>query len=241
MKTNRILITAILFMSLSAVCVNAQFYRSVTGNGNVVTKERPAPYFDGVRVSTGIDVYLSQGDKESIKVEADENLHEYIVTEVKGGILNVYFDNVSIRSAKTKKVYVTIKNVRSLKTSSAGDIIGETPIRCEYISLSSSSAGDITLELYAKYVDIEISSSGNIKLKGEADTLNASLSSAGDLNAFDFKVKEAKINVSSAGDAEIYVTNKLIANVSSAGDVVYDGNPEYLDARSSSAGRIKKR
>ncbi|HCI55178.1 MAG TPA: head GIN domain-containing protein [Bacteroidales bacterium] len=240
MRTNRIIITVISFIFLT-VSVNAQFYRSVTGNGNVVTKERTAPYFDGIRVSTGIDVYLSQGERESIRVEADENLHEYIVTEVKGGILNVYFDNVSIRSAKTKKVYVTMKNIRSLKTSSAGDIIGETPIRCEYISLSSSSAGDITLELYAKYVDIEISSSGNIKLSGEAETLNASLSSAGDLNAFDFKVKEANINVSSAGDAEIYVTEKLVAKVSSAGDVVYDGNPKYIDARSSSAGRIRKR
>lgn len=240
MKTRRILITLTALILLTA-CVDAQFYRSVRGNGNVVTKERPASYFDGVRVSTGIDVYLSQGDRESIKVMADENLHEYIVTEIKNGILHVYFDNVSIRDAEMKRVYVTIKDVKSLKTSSAGDIIGETPIKCNDISLASSSAGDLRLELYAANVNVSISSSGNIKLSGEADRLDAGLSSAGDLNALNFRVKEAKVDVSSAGDAEVYVTEKLTAHASSAGDILYTGNPGYVDAHSSSAGSIRKR
>lgn len=222
-------------------CVDAQFYRSVRGNGNVVKKERPASYFDGVRVSTGIDVYLSQGDREGIVVEADENLHEYIITEIKDGILRIYFDNISIRDATRKRVYVTIRSVRSLKTSSAGDIIGETPVKSEDISLESSSAGNIKVELYARDVKVNISSSGDIRLTGEAETLDADLSSAGDLNAYDFRVKDARLNVSSAGDAEIYVTRRLTAHASSAGDILYRGEPEYIDARSSSAGSIRKR
>jgi len=240
MKTVRILITLLTLIAFSA-CVNGQFYRSVRGNGNVVTKERQAPYFEGVKVSTGIDVYLSQGERESVKVMADENLHEYIVTEVKNGILHVYFDNISIRDAEMKRVYVTLRDVKSLKTSSAGDIIGETPIKCDDISLASSSAGDIKLELFAKAVDVNISSSGSINLSGEADRLTANLSSAGDLNAFNFRIKEARVDVSSAGDAEIYVTEKLTAHASSAGDILYTGNPGYVDARSSSAGHIRRR
>lgn len=240
MKTYRLLISALLILAGTS-CIDAQFYRSVRGNGNVVTKERPASFFDGVRVSTGIDVYLSQGDRESVKVMADENLHEYIVTEVKNGILHVYFDNISVRDAEMKRVYVTMKDVKSLKTSSAGDIIGETPIKCNDISLASSSAGDIKLELFANAVDVNISSSGSINLSGEADRLIANLSSAGDLNAFNFKTKEARVDVSSAGDAEIYVAEKLTAHASSAGDILYTGNPGYVDARSSSAGHIRKR
>jgi len=240
MKISKSLIIAALLLILTS-CVDGQFYRTVRGNGNVVKKERPASYFDGISVSTGIDVYLSQGDGEKIIVEADENLHDYLVTEVKDRTLRIYFDNVSIRSAERKRVYVTMKDVTKLKTSSAGDIIGETPVKCGDILLESSSAGNIRLELYARNVNVKISSSGDISLTGEAETLNADLSSAGDLNAWDFKVKDADIDVSSAGDADIYVTHKLVARVSSAGDVRYAGEPEIIDARTSSAGTVRKR
>jgi hypothetical protein len=230
-----------MILTLSVVlvsCAEGQWNKTVRGNGNVVKKERPASYFDCVRVSSGIDVYLTQGARESITVEADENLHEYILTEVKDGKLNVYADNVNIREAERLRVYVTIKDVKSLKTSSAGDLIGETPVRGDNIEIGASSAGDIKIEVYAKIVEVDISSAGDIRLTGEADKLSADLSSAGDLNAGDFKVKEADVSVSSAGDANIFVTEKLVARSSSAGNITYQGSPKAVDAHSSSAGGI---
>jgi hypothetical protein len=175
-----------------------------------------------------------------VVLEADENLHEYIMTEVKNGILNIYTD-ANIRDAERKRVYVTMKEITSLRSTSAGDIFGETPVRTDNLKLSASSAGDIKLEVYADNVEAGISSSGDITLTGEAETLNANLSSAGDLNAYNFKVREADVSASSAGDADIYVTEKLIARASSAGDINYKGDPKYIDAHSSSAGGIHRR
>jgi hypothetical protein len=93
----------------------------------------------------------------------------------------------------------------------------------------------------SKELKINISSSGDMTLTGEADILEADLSSAGDLNAYDLKVREADISVSSAGDADINVTEKLTARSSSAGDINYKGNPKYIDSHSSSAGGVHKR
>ena len=226
-------------MSISA-CTQGQFRKTVYGNNKVVTKERNAENFTGVRVSTGIDVYLKQGNNETISVEADENLHEYILTEVRDGVLHVYTE-VNIRKAERKRVYVTMKEVNSVRTSSAGDVIGETPIKCDKLELSASSAGNIKLDVNAKEIEVDISSSGDITLTGEADMLEADLSSAGDLNAYDLKVREADISASSAGNAEINVSEKITARASSAGDINYQGNPKYVDAHSSSAGGVHKR
>jgi citrate lyase gamma subunit len=212
----------------------------VEGHGNVVTKERKTDSFTGLKVSSGIDVYLKQGNTETVTVEADENLHEYILTEVRGGILNVYSE-YNIRSADKKRVYVTMKEVNSIRTSSAGDVYGESPINSDDLELSASSAGDIKLEVKAKKIDIDISSSGDISLTGETDMLRADLSSAGDLNAYDLKSREADVSVSSAGDADVNVSERITARASSAGDVNYKGDPKYVDAHSSSAGGIHKR
>jgi len=67
----------ILLLSLSS-CV-FDFRETVYGNGNLVTEERHADSFDRLKVSSGIDVIITQGEKESIQVVADENLLEYIV------------------------------------------------------------------------------------------------------------------------------------------------------------------
>lgn len=239
MKSLRSLTVAIIILGITS-CTNAQYWKTVTGHGRVVTKERKTDSFTGLKVSSGIDVYLKQGNNEAVSVEADENLHEYILTEVRNGVLNVYSE-YNIRDAERKRVYVTMKEVNTVRTTSAGDVFGETPISGDKLELSASSAGDIKLEVNVKNLDIDISSSGDISLTGETDLLRADLSSAGDLNAYELKAREADVSVSSAGDADINVSEKITARASSAGDVNYKGDPKYVDAHSSSAGGIHRR
>jgi hypothetical protein len=228
---------AVLMISFSADC---QSRKTVHGNHNVTRSERKVGSFTGIKASSGVDVYLKQGDGQTVTVEADENLHEYIITEVKGGVLHVYTE-ANIRDAEKERVYVTMNEINSVATSSAGDIIGESPVRSERLELGASSAGDIKLEIYAKDVEVDISSSGDMTLSGETDNLRADLSSAGDLNAYDLKAREADISVSSAGDADINVSEKIRARASSAGDINYKGDPKYVDVHTSSAGGIHKR
>ena len=239
MKNLRSLTIALIILGITS-CTHAQFWKSVTGHGKVVTRERKTDSFTGLKVSSGIDVFLKQGNNETVSVEADENLHEYILTEVRGGVLNVYSD-YNIREAERKRVYVTMKEVNSVKTTSAGDVFGATPINSDRLELSASSAGDIKLEVHAKNSKIDISSSGDITISGETDMLRADLSSAGDLNAFDLKAREADVSVSSAGDADVNVSERITARASSAGDINYRGDPKFVDAHSSSAGGIHKR
>lgn len=239
MKSLKSLTFVVLMLSLTS-CLNGQFWKTVEGHGRVVTRDRKTDSFTGIKVSSGIDVYLKQGNDESVSVEADENLHEYILTEVRGGVLNVYSE-YNIRSAERKRVYVTMKEVESVRTTSAGDVIGESPIKTDRLELSASSAGDIKLEVTAKMIDIDISSSGDISLTGETDKLRADLSSAGDLKAYDLMAREADISVSSAGDADVNVSERITARASSAGDINYKGDPKYVDAHSSSAGGIHRR
>ncbi len=239
MKNQRYL--AIILLLAITACADGQFRKTVYGNNKVTTQERKTNSFTGIKVSTGIDVFLNQGKEDgTLTVEADDNLHEYILTEVRDGILHVYTE-ANIRDAERKRVYVNMREVNSISTSSAGDVIGQTPVKTDRIKLSASSAGDIKLELYADEIDVNISSSGDMTLSGEADIIEADLSSAGDLNAFELRVREADLSVSSAGNADVNVSEKITARASSAGDINYRGNPKYVDAHSSSAGGIHRR
>ncbi len=235
-KTSFLLFLMIIALSVSTY---GQSRPKVNGSGNVVTQDREAGYFNAVKVSTAIDLILTQGSSESIRVEADDNLHEYIITEIKNNTLHIYTD-ANIRNAREMNVYVTMKDIEEISATSAGDVIGKSVINSDELLLSTSSAGDIDLEVDVQKLTCRISSAGCMNLSGTTDELDASLSSAGDLNAFDLTSRTASVTTSSSGDANITVTEKLWARASSAGDISFKGDPSEVDGHTSSAGRIHK-
>jgi len=223
---------------LMTSCYFESWGSGVEGNGNVVEEMRDLEGFTGLHISSGIDVYLSQDSHYSIKVVADDNLLEFIKTEIKGGILEVGIEKPGIRRAKSKKVYVSLPELDRLKISSAGDCIGETPFNCKDLDIGISSAGDLLLEVFADRIKLDISSSGDAKLSGEVNDFDASLSSAGNLEAYDLIAGRVKVSVSSAGNAKVYATEELNMSTSSAGNIYYRGDARVVRSSTSSAGNI---
>lgn len=237
----KLALLALVTLLMLPSCYIDGWNQGISGNGNVVDETRDISGFKGVHVSSGIDVYLSQGSNFEVTVEADENLQDVILTEVEGNNLVVKTERVNIRSAKSKKVHVTLPELTSLKISSAGDCVGQTPFSCEDLRLSISSAGDLKLEVEADRIDLDISSSGDADLSGKARVFDVSLSSAGDLNAFDLIAEKVDVNVSSAGDARVHATDEISMNASSAGNIYYRGDARVMESKSSSAGNISHR
>ena len=219
-------------------CIIDGWNHWISGNGNVIEENRDITGFSGIHVSSGIDVYISEGNDFDVMVEADENLMDVILTERNGDMLVVKTDRTSIRSARSKKVHITLPELSEIKISSAGDCEGQTPFKCDDLRIGISSAGDLMLEVEANRINLDISSSGDAKMAGSADYFDISLSSAGDLHAYDLIAKRVDVNVSSAGDARVYATEEISMNASSAGNIYYRGDARVVQSRSSSAGNI---
>lgn len=213
---------------------------TIYGSGDVVTEERNIDDFTGLKVSSGIDVVIRQGKKVSLEVEADDNLHEVIVTEVEGDVLKVY-TRKNIRKARSKKVNLVYKELNSIRISSAGDVIGENVLKTDNLDIDLSSAGDLSLEVEAENINCDISSSGDARLSGSTRVLDASLSSAGDLHAYELKAEKVDVRCSSAGDARVYASKEFNLRSSSAGSIYYKGDGRLASSHTSSAGSIVKK
>jgi hypothetical protein len=238
MKTIQSLSVLVMILLLSGCVVNLQ--DSISGNGHVVKQKRNVAEFTGIKVGSGIDVFLTQGDEQNLEVEADENLQDWIKTEVTGNVLHIFTDK-SIRIAKTKNVHITCRILNSIDISSAGDVTGVTPFKTDKLDIEMSSAGDLRMEADANEITISISSAGNADLKGKTGLLKAELSSAGDLNAYDLEAGKGDITVSSAGKARVFITEEASFNCSSAGDIDYKGDPRIREIQTSSGGSVNKK
>jgi len=232
------MLSVLLIISLNSCYID--FRETVYGNGNVKTEDRSTDSFDRLKVSSGIDVFITQGDTESIKVIADENLLQYISTEIYDNTLTVE-SRARIRNAKSKEVHLVYKTLRKIDISSAGNVEGTNRMKTDELDLDLSSAGDLTLDVEVSRINLDISSAGDAKLSGTVDELDADLSSAGDLNAYDLLARKARVSTSSAGSAKISASEEVDLNASSAGDIYYKGDPKTTSINRSSAGSIIKK
>lgn len=241
MKTLQLILLTIATVTLSSCNFNMSFGQT-DGNGNVTTETRNVSEdFTKVRGSAGLDVYLTKGNTASIKVEADENLHEIISTEISNGKLHVKTtNNNNIGRAKAKKVFVTYVSLDEVASSSGADVIVNGILEAENLTLDSSSGSDLDVEVFAKTLYIDCSSGADIKVSGKASQLTADASSGSEINAKDLLVVNCKAEVSSGADITVHVKESLEVDASSGGDVNYYGNPTAVKNNSGKSGSVRK-
>lgn len=230
----------VLFILAFGACKFAGGKR-VTGNGKVITQQRNITGFNAVEVHGSMNVYVSQGADYAVRVEAEENLMDYIVIEKDGEELEVRFKrNTNIRTKRPVKVYVTAPTYTGLTVSGSSSIVSQSKLsNASQINIDISGSGDANLEVDAPTINTEISGSGKAILKGMTRDLSTNISGSGELKAFNLMAETCDVEISGAGGAEVYASKALDANVSGAGNVVYKGSPT-TNQRTSGAGSIRK-
>ncbi len=195
--------------------------------------------FTGIRAADAYEIIISQGDANTVKVDVPDNIQSKIKTEVKDGILTISTDG-NLRGDKDATIYITTKNLTSIDITGSADVKTDKTITCDKLTIKSSGAGDVRLDLKANDIRAEISGAGDITLKGTAQHLDAEVSGAGDLKASTLETDKANIKVSGAGDAKVNVKQSLDADVSGAGSIIYKGNPTERNVNISGAGSVRE-
>ncbi len=198
--------------------------KKIEGSGNVVTESRDVSGIEAVNLATVGTLIITVGSEEKLEIEAEDNLIEYIQTDVDGGQLVIELESPYSFDINEPILYhLTVKSLEEIEASSAGDI--EAPA------------------LKAGRMFVRISSAGNIDIeKIEADMLDIQISSAGDLNIDDVVAKEVEVDINSSGDTRIraLISDYLDVNINSSGNFsVLGGKVKEQEIQISSSGDYK--
>lgn len=223
-KLNSLLLLAFLAFGYHA---NAAGPIKITKSFN--EEERPVGSFKGVTTGGSLTVRITMGNKESLRLEGDQEAIANLTTEVNAGILTIKpktkWNDWSRRYNRAKvTVYITAKKISSLTMSGSGNIEVENAINSPELVATLSGSGGITASANVKTFTGTISGSGSIKLSGKADDSNLTLSGSGGFKGKDFTVNDLSAQIS--GSANVYITaNKTIeAVISGSGNIRYSGN-----------------
>lgn len=216
-------------------------FNQVRGNGHVVSKSFNKTGFKDIDVSSSIDVVLKQGPDYSVRIDAEENMLPLIDVRKEGDKLIVGFrDNISVNPTRDVKVYITAPEFRNLEGSGACTYSNNDVIKGNELQLDLSGACNTHLNVDVNKLGIEASGASEIDVKGKAVYFSVDGSGSTSVSAFQLMSENATIDLSGAGDAEVFASKSLKADLSGAGSVSYKGNPATVNKEISGAGSVHK-
>ena len=198
--------------------------------------------FSGIKISGGIDVYLSQSDDYSLAVSASEDkFRDNIKTEVRNGVLNVWYDNDhwgKNNGNKKLRVYVSFKTIESIEGSGASDININGTLASNSMLVKLSGASDIKGSVKITNLSMELSGASTVYLNGSADNLKLDASGASDIKNYDLQVNNCVAKLSGASDVRLKISGSITASASGASTLFYEGDPDRKDIATSGASSI---
>ncbi|OIQ30261.1 MAG: DUF2807 domain-containing protein [Bacteroidetes bacterium MedPE-SWsnd-G2] len=215
--------------------------KKIKGNGKMTTETRTTKDYDQISCSGNFDYILVSGNEGQLKLEGEENLLPYIITEVKGNNLVVKVEdniNLSTSGSKTIKITIPFESISSVALAGSGDLWTEDTIKSDKLQVSLAGSGDVTIKTNANTVEGSLAGSGDLTLKGSTNKLKASIAGSGDIHGFDLTSDYTEVAISGSGDAKVVCHKELKARVAGSGDIQYKGNPLKEDSKVAGSGSI---
>lgn len=209
MRKNIIISTGIFFLCLSFTKAFSQNDKDnekdkIIGSGNVITRNVTVQPFDQLEASGVFNVSLTQGNVESVKIEAEDNLQDLFEVKNDGSKLIVSMKKDSHFDSKKKMtVYISFKNLKSMDLKMVGNLSNEGNLNFQDLSLDNKSVGSVNLSLNAKKLAINNKGVGNLKLSGKVENAVIRNKSVGSIKAADMVAQSVDIDNDGVGSAEV--------------------------------------
>ena len=220
----------------------SQSVNSITASKSITTETRKVSDFDKLEVTGVFDVDVTYSSKESIEVEAPENLQEFIELNVRSGKLTIEVNkNTQIKSSCSIKIHIKTAKLNDFEISGVSSVSLNNELKDNNFSLESSGAASFDGEVQVGEAQIELDGASSVNLTGTAANANLELSGASQMNDYGFEVDNLKVDLSGASSAKITSLKSVKGDISGASSLTYDGNPGVSNVSVSGAASVDRK
>lgn len=240
MKQIKLILGAGTIFLLFSLCSLSCYAQRITGNGNIQSQQREAGNFTKIDCSGTFHIFLTQGNATQVKVETDENLLPYVVTEVNGNTLDLKTKRgISLDPSKSINVYVTLTQLDALNISGVCKAQSQNTLQSDHLKIGVSGTADMDLRLSTGSLTTTISGTAKMNLQGKATSSEFRISGSGDVMAGDLNTDNTEAHISGMGKLHVNAQKSLTVSVSGMGKVWYKGNP-VINESISGMGKVMK-
>jgi len=173
----------LLALILTTAASFAQNKEKIKGTKTVTIAAREIGSFENLEVEDNIEIFLVKGDVNALEIEADENLHEFIVSDLNGGTLRL---TTSKNAASYKKLSVKVTYTDALKMVTArheSTINALSDIELDNITFKTSDFTKLFLNVKSRLFTVFANDKSKLELNVKAETAAVELSKNANLKA----------------------------------------------------------
>jgi hypothetical protein len=233
---------------LGAFAMTGLFSTAQTGKviSDPHAEKREAKGFHAIRVSGGIDLYLTQGADEAVAVSASSNeTRDRIKTVVEDGVLKIYMDNEGHHwghiGGDKLKAYVSVRELNALHASGGSDVYIEDMIKAKELKVELSGGSDLKGKVDIGVLSIQQSGGADVFINGSVGSLAVHASGGSDLHGYDLASETCNVVSSGGSDVQITVNKELSVIASGGSDVYYKGACTVKQLSSSGSSDVIKK
>lgn len=198
---NKIIFTALFVLSVS-FCSTAQNDEKIKGDRNVTIKQTYIDPFKKIVVGEDFKVEIIYNSKPSVEIEADSNLHEFIVFEVINGTLT-FKTTRRITSSKRMNIKVNYTEILDdIEVLDNGEIRSLTSLELKNATLATTGSSRAYLNIRTTDFNYTATDKSRVKLNVNASNTVVVLSDNVKMEAL-INTKSAKIDLYQRASANI--------------------------------------
>lgn len=230
MKKKIYLVISLLFIgSFALSACNLPFVNVVRGSGDLTIENREVSGFDSVQLDGAGRLVITQGESESLEIEAEDNIINELTSEVRGDTLVLGFREQSWRRSiiPTRGITYTLSliDLTEITFNGAGNIEMDS-LETPTLDLTISGAGQVTIDaLQADSLSVTIAGTGTIRMAGQVSSQTISIDGAGNYEAGDLETSSTKIDINGLGNGTVWATESLDITINGGGRLDYFGTP----------------
>lgn len=178
------------------------------GSGHLGVEKRETEPFHAIISRGSMDVEVTLAPDLAVgklELRGDDNLLEFLRTEVVDGTLILNLEQGSYRTHKPMLIRVRTAQLVSLALEGSGDTKVEGLVGPEF--------------------RVRLEGSGDVQAKGKVERLEVELRGSGDLDLGKLSAKTVSVDLEGSGDIRVHAKQTLDVNITGSGDVGYRGNP----------------
>jgi hypothetical protein len=232
-------------------CDSEYAWDCVQSAGDIVEEDYTVEVFKTVQVWERVQLFISKGERQSVRVETGSNLLPEVQVVVEDSILKVSDRNSCnhVREYGITKVYVTTpRNIFQIRNSSGLPVIGEGTLRFEELTLDSTDPqnldvyhfdGDFILDLNVGRLKIKANGLSKFYLTGRVGFGNFQLTD-GDarIEAPELLIENLFVFHRSTNNMILYPRDKIAGKIVGLGDVIAKNRPPIVEVEELWTGRL---
>jgi hypothetical protein len=194
------------------------------GSGNIVAENREVAGFDQIVFQSEGEVTVAVGATESLVVEVDDNLQQYVETSVAAGTLTIV-SSVDIAPTETPVFTVGVATLSGIDFAGAGSIAVDTVVGDRF-SVALNGVGEVSVDsLEVGELVVRLDGVGTLTLAGTADRQDVSVNGVGTYEGSEVASRLATVEARGDAAAVIWVSEELEAVAADMGAISYYGSP----------------